>query len=277
MGRISTRGIILLFALSNLVSCTSTPPSVLNEQQRAKFGVVGVVSVDVSPDEVFDAPMIGRGRGAASGAGAGAAQGAGAAVQGLAGSTCHGMGCGLTILLIPVFAVGGAIVGGVAGAVNAVPEDVAIAIEQEIASALMGSRPQETLRQEVMEAARAQGVSAETPLTESGSVAINTIDYGFLSKKGINTVLEVSIVKVGLIGDRGSDPDLILVVEASFRLVSAKTSQGIFARDRLLHIGSRYKLAGWGANKAERLKLELQKGYEELADKIVEQVFLVVY
>lgn len=285
MRRALSRVMACVLVLSDVTGCArtaaQTPPlSVpqVSEEQRAQFGTVAVVSIAASPEHGLNSPVIGRAAGAATGALGGAASGA---FQGL-GAVGQGSGSGLAggagaigILLIPAFVVGGLIVGTIAGAANAIPTETAKSIEQKIELALKNSDPQNAIRRDVIEVAQREGVLNESKLIDAGTLATNDPSGDQrLRALGAATILEVGVMKVGLEGIGGSDPDLDLVVQASVRLMSARTGAVLYENKNLQQIGPRHSYSEWGANDAALLTTQLQSAYRSFASTIVDRVFL---
>lgn len=256
--RFAKRTIAWLLVLAHLASCAANPPMpVVSEAQRKSFGVVGIGSITQAP--VADLGVYARGRtsGAARGAGEGAAAGA-AAFMG-SGSSCSGAVCGVAILLLPVFVVGGAVVGAVAGAGAAVPDDKARTIEAQLDSVLKDAGQQEALRVDVLKAAHRSRVPNVS--------AINS---------NVDTVLEVGLVRVGLLGQGGEDPILVLRVHAVARLVDARTNAELYRNYGFVLGSLPRKYSEWAADGARLLRNELERVRASIAGSIVDDVFLVV-
>lgn len=270
-----------LLVLGQLAGCASTKPiPEVSEQQRERLGVVGVVSVVFPPEDQFSTPLRGRAAGAAKGAGAGALAGAGEFLDAFAfaGGGCSGIvDCSAVILLHTAFMAAGVVIGGIAGAVEAVPEEAARQIEAQIVAVLSEARPQEALRQAVIKAA-AEGVSGSVvELTTPGpGTAEERFDYGSFRAFGVDTVLEVGITRLGLAGRGGADPQLLLFVQARALLIDVTTSMELYRQPVLLHVSAPRKFTEWGADDARLMKEELQRAHSELAERIVDQVFLEV-
>lgn len=229
MKSILPRSVACAILLAYTVACAKLPPPVAqpSEVQRSNFGKVAVVSVKIAPDAEFIAPNIGRGSSAAKGAGGGALQGAATAVDSIGSmGSCSGSICALQILIIPAFALAGAIVGGIAGATDAIPSETAGQIEQQIKDALIASNPQSNIRHSVIMAMQNEGILSSVELTESD---LGNHDqepfYRNLQKKEIDTVLEVGVTRLGLIGSwggGGGDPLLALAIQTKVRMISIK-------------------------------------------------------
>jgi hypothetical protein len=229
----------------------------------------------MEPDSVFGAPVIGQGRGLVRGATGGAAYGASSAARGFHGCGRSTAACGVFILLIPVLTIGGAVLGGIAGASAAVPEDKAKEINQSITKAMKASHPQLALRRYVFKSALEQGALNVKQIIDSGVSDKATANYRKLREHGVDTVLEVGIVRVGLYGGRGTNPALSVFVEAKWRLVSTKDGKEIYSRDQRTYVGATKRFSQWGANASNSLKEELAKAYRNIATNIVETVFFV--
>jgi hypothetical protein len=266
--------LVICAHLSACAASQSRP--VVSEAQREHFGTVAIVEIARAPKSAVDVGPRGSTAGASHGAGQGALAGAEALFKG-AGS-CSGEMCGLVmIVLLPVFVIGGATIGGVSGAVQAVPEAKAKQIEARLALALAEVGTQEALRSAVAKAAARSEITIVREIPRSATTMVaGEIDYRGLSETGIDTVLEVGVVEVGLIGGGGKDPKLALIVRAAARLVDVKTNGELYRDYSLSHVSPQWRYNEWSADGASLLKHELSSAYGVLGTSIVEEVFLVI-
>lgn len=246
----------------------------VSEAQRERMGVVGVGSIARAPTGEVDVGTRGRTAGAAHGAAEGAASGAAALFS--SGASCSGPMCaGAYIVLIPVVVVVAATIGTVTGAVQAVPVDRARQIEAQLNLALAKGGQQEALRSEVVKAAAQSGIPDVTEITAGTATIGEDFDYRKLSNVAVDTVLEVGLVRIGLTGRGGDDPQLALGVHAAARLVDVKTNAELYRNYAFIHITSPRNFSEWSANEALLLKREIDRAYESLGRSIVDEVFLV--
>ncbi|MGH8704183.1 MAG: hypothetical protein ACREUO_02075, partial [Burkholderiales bacterium] len=195
----------------------------------------------------------------------------------LAHASCAGPMCGVVILFLPIFVVGGAIVGGVAGAIDAVPDERARQIEAQLDAVLAEVGRQDSLRSEVVKAAARTRIPGVKQI--AGGVAATTgegVDYRKLPDLGVDTVLEVGLVRVGLTGRGGDDPRLELRIHAAARLVDARSNAELYRNYALTHLAPPRRYSEWRADNARLLKTEVRRAYESLGRSIVDEVFLIV-
>jgi len=188
--------------------------------------------------------------------------------------TALGSGYGLVlgILLAPV---GGA-VGTVVGAIKA---DPAAVIERHEAAArqVLASRAlQEALRDRVTTTARAETRRDLVVLPERGPASAEAeARYAGLASEGIGTVLELRVDDVHLDG-WGINPKLWLRLSTRTRLVRTTDEAEIYASS-LSYVGGEHRtLEDWIAGDGEALRRELEQAYASLAEKIVDEIFLLM-
>lgn len=268
------------------------PPS---EEVRAKIGTIGVVSARFNPEAEFQTPAKGR----VSGAGRGAARGA---AMGALGGAAIGALC---LVMAPICMPVGAVVGGtigapigtVYGATTALPAKTVEEAEVALKNALSDLKIQETMRDHVFQAAHQThyhfvlladpGPTAIHPL---GSSLITTgiipeeVNYGLLSERGIDTVLEVSVTTVGL-GEFvrtnrcvtahpwGVNVPVAQCVSAHARLIRIADGTVLYSH-AFVYISEGRKFAEWASNNAQLFREEFDRGYQNLAGQIVDQLFL---
>jgi len=189
-------------------SCAHSPnvsrvPIASSQQMRPGLGTIGIVLAAFPPEyDIANRPS------ASYAAANGAKQGAGIVLQSL-GSAASGSGMGALALpiLAPAFILAGALIGGVIGGA-AYSSQAPTEAETEMAEAALRDAVEEVKIQEgmgdrVISEIREQ-IGREPVLIENrGPVKLDeAVDYGALAKKGIDTVLEVSVRKYGLWGVR---------------------------------------------------------------------------
>jgi hypothetical protein len=280
--RHSLTATILVLALVAQCGCTSgrsgrnsapvglPPPP--GEAVRSGLGKIAVTSGRFAPTfDIVGGPTKGAGEGASAGAGQGAKLGA-LAVYG--GTFVLGP---FAILLIPLIAVGAA-VGAIAGASSAEP---AVKVEEREATAasqvVAAQRIQDDFRDRVTAVGRAQTPHTLSVLADRGpSAAGERPDYRPLSQEGIQTVVEVGVESVTLEGSgRTIDPPLWLVMTVNTRLVRTVDNAEVYANS-LIYTGEKGRtLAEWVGG-PESFRDELHRAYAILAEKTVEEVFLLV-
>lgn len=249
-----------------------------SEEARKQLGAIGLVGARFPPETNFRTPAKGSIAGAARGAAEGFAVGAGStAVSGVYAGAAAPPPLGL-IILGALIALGGAIgmvVGGVEGALTAPPTATVQEAEAVLREALTALKVQEELQMHVL---RAMQDDTSHPVvflpTHGPAVSEEELGYQALAAEGLETILEVSVSKLGLAGGFGGNPSLGVFMTARARLV--RTRDAITLHDATVEYRSRRrKFTEWAENDAQLFLAELKRSYRTLAEKIVEDIFLL--
>lgn len=259
--------ILLLFGQSGCANHQFKPyalPPPPSEAAREKFGTIGVASARFLPKAEMCKPM-GKGAGAA----AGALEGAGGMIEGgLLSNDPYGLLLG--VALAPV----GVVVGSVVGAVKGVSSKHVKEAEDAINKAISELKIQATMKDYVLRAAQQKTEYHFVDLDAQGpETPERKIDYNFLATKGINTVLEITVPAFGLIG-KGINPPLAFFMILQTRLVRT-TDGSVLYEQKLQYIRGQRTFTNWTANNAKPFKDEFHYCYQSLAEKVVEEVFLL--
>jgi hypothetical protein len=246
-----------------------TPP----EEVKAQLGAVGVVSACFPPEITFREPM-GKVAGAATGAATGAlttiaagAYGGAMSMTPLVGLFCVAAG----VALAPA----GALVGGVAGAAAGVSPEKRKAARETVDAACMGVKFQEMMRDCVIQVGREQTRRPLIGLEEGGPTADGEqVSYRHLGAKGVDTVLEISLLKFGLEGEGIVNPPLALTMTERTRLIRAVDGKVLYEH-RLTYSGVKREFVDWATDNAQPLREELERCYRHLAERIIEEAFLL--
>lgn len=268
-----------LFILSMLVvylsACATTPLPRVTEEQRLKLGKVGLVSVANAPKNEVDIGPIGGAEGAASGAGDTILE----VVKGM-GFGCPGRGGGICLLLLPPALLGGAAYGAISGAIKATPEDKAKEIETLLQSTELTGDIQNDFKTYVKQSIIHNGINNIFDMATNSEIVS---DNGNANPKQqvdpVNTLLEASIVSVSFINhddEGGEDPTISLQVTAQAILVDVKTKAEIFKYSGYTHGTGSVKFSNWKANNGKLLKEEFIFGCEQIANDIVQEIFMTV-
>lgn len=261
-----TRLVSCLVVAAHLSACATSGKLVpaVPGTQRDGLGVVGVVSLNRAPESELQAGAGGRG-GLAEGAKAGAAAGVGGFKNSLGVSSCSDLaGCGLIVLLLPIFVVVGAIAGAVAGTVQTRPDERVGYIEAQLRAVVTEVGQQEALRAEVLKAAARSGIAGVTDITSSEVPGAK-----------VDTVLEVGLVRAALVGPGGEDSELTLRVHAVARLLDARTNAEVRPDHTFTYAAAPRRLSEWSADQARLLEHELGRACRSLGKSIVDQILLV--
>ena len=246
---------------------TSKPyslPSPPSEVVRAKLGTIGVASARFLPKLEMDKPM-----GKISGSGQGALDGAGLMISGGLG-TGDPLGFLLGVVLAPV----GAVVGSVVGAVKGESSEHLKEAEDAINKAISELKIQATIRDYVLRAAKQQTEYNFVDIEEQGpETPERKMDYNFLANRGINTVLEITVPAFGLIG-KGINPPLVFFMTLHTKLVRT-TDGSVIHEQKLIYSRPGPTFTAWTANGGKPFRDEFRRCYQSLAEKVVEEVFLL--
>ena len=158
------------------------------------------------------------------------------------------------------------------GSLNDIPEATARNLKAAISKALTSSQPQRSLRRNLINFARQEGLGELTDVSSSATQD----DYRSLSEAGINSVVEVAVFEVWLAGKKRGDPKLVFGVRAYVRVVRTQDNSEVTSKFTLTYSGPIRKFTAWGANQAHAFRRELHRAYGELAQMIVTRVFLEV-
>src|SRR5207249_873287 len=256
-----------------------------SEDVRAQLNTIGLPVAGFAPETRVDAPTSGKGMGALKGAGFGLAAGAtpGLAIANAVGKGCGGgreigaLVCGAVLAFgLGVAAAGGtvgALGGTVYGAVTAESGSKIDAAETELKSAVTQSNVQATLRDHVLQTVRDRSslnfVAVDDHQT---SAAGERIDYGALVSTDIDTVLEVSVPRIGLVAQPGINPPVSLFMTAGARLIRTADGAEVYA-EKFEYRGPGALFLEWAAADAQMFRQEVDRGTRSLAEKIVRLLF----
>jgi hypothetical protein len=241
----------LALMLAWLSACaTPAPPDVPASDLRARLASAEILAGTEPPAISFE----GFARGKLEGAGIGVVTTFTACVGALAHGSCEGSICGAALLVGLGLCTAAMPVGGVVGAVVAPSAEQVRAAESEL-GAVLGSNPlHESLRGEVIAAARTQP-AAWRPAP--GGPA--------------DTRVEVALTHVWTEGS-GIDPPLLLSMTARARVLQAGDSAQLWEGE-FSHLGDRRRLAEWSEQHGALLLRGLEAGYRALGAAIFERVF----
>jgi hypothetical protein len=268
--RVLTYGVIA----AQLSACAAPPVPTVSEAQRGKMGTVGVISLASAPQGELAVGTRGTGAGATEGAVAGAV--AGSPILPYAWF-CGVPGAGVICIPVILIFTGSVTHGAVVGAAQAVPEGKAGEIEATLRTVLAESTQQARLRSAVVDAANRAGVRGVTEIAAGAATVVGaTVDYRQLSDAKVDTVLEVGVVSVALVGRGGADPSLTLRIGAVARLVDARSNAELYRGHAFAHESGPRTFSEWGADGARLLKEDLARAYGLIGRSMVDEIFLVV-
>ncbi|HEY6280524.1 MAG TPA: hypothetical protein VIW72_01850 [Burkholderiales bacterium] len=274
--------IVSLVFQSGCVSTALRPSSsVVPEQEIAEIGTVGVATARFDPVIGLEDITSGKGTGALKGAGKGALTGANLFSGG--GSCSGGSICGvvalLQLLLMAAGATVGAIVGGVSGALEAEPAEKVEDTKAKAQAVFAELKFQESMREHVVKYAREEVAITVVAFAETGPTSPDEqFNYQALASQKVDKILEVSVLSVGTEGGGFLEPDppLSLVIRARARLVRVKDGQALTVLDYAFR-SKAHKLSEWADNNLQRFNAALERGYQQIAEEVVDEMFLLYY
>ena len=266
MGRVERRvaaGILLI----GLVGCAHQPlPS---EEIRDALGTVGVVSGRFTPQVKLRTPAKGRLSGAWR-------EGVRGAVVGvLAGAPSTDFFTPLPILLGAALGLtASSVIGGVYGALTALPAEPIEEAEARLKTVLAGLTIQEAMRDRIFRVLQDRRNDRSVLLTDKGPGAPDEpITYRSLSDNGIDTILEVAVQVVGLDGHWAADPALAVLITVRTRLLRS-LDDTVLSAHTFEYRSGKGRFTEWASSDAKGFLKELDRGYARLADRIVETLII---
>jgi uncharacterized membrane protein len=255
----------LVFPLGCVPAAKRIPPK--------ELGSIAVVHTNFTPEIMLDKPA----KGWLAGAGRGSVNWMGKVFSWpftQAGPPiCTGQGCGLALLMVlalttSVATIGG-MAGGVVGAVKAEPAKKVDEAENIIKEAIAKLKIQETFRNHVAREAQQDKRGRFTILEGYGPTSLDQkATYRNLADRGIETILQISIVRIGLIGKWEVNPQLQLEMAVQVKIIRARDDKELYS-DIFLYTGKSRKFSEWCADNAQALNDELEQCYSVLAEDII--------
>lgn len=269
---------ISLLFLVNQLGCTPInfyPP--LYEDSRAKLGNIGIVSAEFSPNSNLLGLIKGRAIGASKGFAAGTIVGAtGAAIEVLPYYLSYGAIAGpASLILIATGAAMGGLYGLIFGTEMAIPEEKAKEIEYELTKALSKLKAQETMQNKFLQFAIEQTrykfkiIDNPKPTTFEQNVI-----YSSLKNQEIDSVIEISVLSIDFECKGAEDPSLSLIINVRTKLIRLADNHLLY-ENQFKYRSAERKLSIWLHNNAETFLKEMESAYQSLAEKMVEEIFLI--
>ena len=253
---------------------TATPSS---EQKQVDLGTIGIVAATFPPEVKLQKPM-----GKAGSAGAGALVGAAAA----GGTVLYVASCAgpVGILLLaypPVTAVAagitgaGALIGGIVGAAKGESSKKIKETKNTLNEALPEFNIQEKIVEKFLKIAHERTRHHFISLDHKGPATPDEkVDYHFFINEGIDTALEISHLKFGLVRKEITiNPPLSFQMKIHARLVRVADSTELYAHTFKYESGHK-KFIDWSAENGQSFKEEFNQGIQNLASDIVDVIFL---
>ncbi len=238
------------------------------------LGRIGIVSSRSQPEMNFKEPK-GRLAGAVTGAGRGAAivgSSSGGGGTGGGGGLGDAAG-GLLYPFVVLAAMGaGAVVGGTVGAIQGESAKAIRDTEATLNEAIIELRIQEIMRDLIYESARRKAHNSIVLVEDTGpGTPDERTDYLALRERGINTVLEVRVLRIGLWGETGINPRLNFFMTVNAKCIRIVDSHELYDRTFRFE-GAAHKFVEWGLNDGEAFRGEFERGCHSVANEIAEQL-----
>lgn len=269
-----------------LSGCTSLAPPPPSTLVRNELGVVSIVPAQYVPASNFNTFAKGSGAGAAKGAAILGGTSAGAT---LAGAAAAGPMAPVVVFAGILATVEVAVLGAVGGAKLALPANKAKEVESAINEAVANLDAQTELAERL-----AKSIKAEPwiRLVEAGKVGPNRATvrpaYTQLHTAGIDTVIEIAISEIGF---ESCGPEIVrrissacphdwekplidLFMSAQVRLVRVSDGKELFMKEYRYKSAMR-EIPRWVADGGKLLGDELQHAYDELAERVRDDIFFV--
>ena len=298
--RMRPSGCCTLAALLVLQGCANYEPPP-TPRQRAQVGVVALAAARYVPASNFVSRSREEKEARLSTAAGGAAQAianAPALVELGPGLTYLGpvlMTPEVLVVLLGVSALAGAAV-NIDASLQSVPSDQRQAIEIAIRESAARLDAQRVFADRLTSLVAAEGVSRLSDTPMAGPLAEEeTPNYAVATRRGVDSVLETSIVQALFGGcayrDPGQrflerhgflpvecpggprNPSLYLFVEAKVRLVRVRENEEVLVR-RLSYYSARRPIAQWMADDGKLLHQEFDHAFTDLAQQASDEVFL---
>ena len=275
------RIIVVWFYVISLIlqsGCAHKPKPYLPEEVRAQLGTVGIVSARFRPDADLSVPakgwLAGAGRKSARWAGKGASSVLVGGAQGCGGDS-SGICAALVIAFTVTTGVVGGLAGGVAGAIQAEPSrDVSFA-EEVIMTVIDSMNIPENLRDRAATVAQSQTSNNIVVVPNQGPASSEEkLLHTSLTEQGIDTILEISVSRLALVGDWDLNPPLEFQMNSRIRLVRTSDGNELY-ESSVDYLGGTRLFSEWADNNAQAFIETLDMAYQSLAEKIVGEVFLL--
>ena len=177
------------------------------------------------------------------------------------------------IVLAPVGAIGGAVV----GAISSEPTQVVQEQETALRTTLVALNAQQELQEQVIQTVREQIDPSAGFVSEEGSMTPDeSVSYRFLRTQGVDTILEVGVLSFGLTGEKGINPSLALIMTARAKLIRSLSNTVL--SDYTLECQSfNQSFSQWAASNAKAIREQYSQCLQRLSEKITEEVFFSSY
>jgi hypothetical protein len=264
--------LFVIFLMGQVGCAAKTPPPRLAPETRAQFGTIAVVPARFAPEADLLTPAKGALRGTGRGLGAGYK-----ATEGLenlvptSGDGLAGLVIGTGVLAIVATST---LIGGVYGAVAAEPKATVEELEAVLKKAMAAMEVQKALGANIVEYGQAEMRYAFRLLLDQGPrSAKSEVDYRPLSGYGVDTLLQVNVLKFGLQGEQSVNPPLHLIMAVQTKLIRDADSTSLYERT-FDYSSEDHKFTEWAANDAQLFRATVAGAYREVSEDIVIELLL---
>jgi len=272
---LAVRALFCVVGLFGLAGCSQTPkiykmPPEHVEIIRSDLGTIGVTVSSYPVKREINKPAKGGMGGAARGFVVGAAMPVViGAVSPVPGGTLLG------VLIAPFTAVAGIVYGAIKAAPVEDVEKAEAAIDQAIAR-LQEMNLRDSFTDEVVKLGMERTGLKFVTLSGMGPRDPNeVIQYDQMDIGGIDTILELRPETAGLRGHYGIDPPSIGFIEVSARLIQSYDNKVVISESFFCASEQKRKYTEWAKNEGQLFVDEFISCFPELAEKIVDDFFLV--
>ena len=148
-------------------------------------------------------------------------------------------------------------------------------LEANIDKTLETLKMQEAVRGYVLKIAQGQTHRPFVLINGQGpSSPGEKISYRSLRNEKVDTILEIGVLSLGFQGGGGTDPSFSLTMSMAARVTRTADDSELFVR-KIDYKGAPGRLTDWAADHARPFGRELERAYQTLATRIVDEVFLL--
>jgi len=255
------------------MGCGHKKPQPLSEHHRQSLGTIGVASGRFKPGYSLQKRTSETSTEALKGAGAGAAAWAVNTPDAVFSTTDPYLGClsGLVWLAVLPFSLIGGCIGGTKGAEPA--EKLDEEGEAVLIKALDETNIQEEMRDNLYRLTEAWTEDTLVKLREQGpSAPDEKPDYSTMAGEGVDTILEVAVLRVGLVGSAKTHPMLEFLMITRVRLIRTLDGELIYSATEI-HKGNSGTYSYWVQNDAQPFKTELSQMYGHVSQSMTSLLF----
>ena len=131
------------------------------------------------------------------------------------------------------------------------------------------------MRDHILQIAQKQTRHSLVVLEGQGPITSDEeLSYDSLSERGVDTVLEGSLMNVDLRGKWKSNYPLTFFMTIRTRLIRVRDGEVLYVAT-LMYQSTEHKLLAWEANDFKLFREEFARCYPIVAEKIVEELFLL--